>query len=66
MLRIINDPDADWSRKDKLAVSAAPYCHPRVADARFGKKDQRAEAADTAGLDTPWEDDLEFGGRTRQ
>jgi hypothetical protein len=29
MLRIMNDEDAPASRRDYMAVSAAPYCHQR-------------------------------------
>jgi hypothetical protein len=47
-----------------MAIAAAPYCHPRVADATKGKKDQRAEAAATAGgAGTDWADDLEIDSR---
>jgi hypothetical protein len=44
-----------------MAIAAAPYCHPRLTDAApMGKKDQRAEAAATAGgAGTEWSDDLE-------
>jgi hypothetical protein len=61
LLMVINDPTADSDRKDRLAIAAAPYCHPRLTDAApMGKKDQRAEAAATAGgAGTEWSDDLE-------
>lgn len=48
MLSIINDPGADPARRDRMAAAAAPFCHPRVAENRFGKKDQQAEAAKAA------------------
>ena len=32
MLRIINDPHVDYTRRDKLAIAAAPYCHARMAE----------------------------------
>ena len=32
MLSVINDPEAPAARRDKMAIAAAPYCHPRVAD----------------------------------
>lgn len=56
MLAVINDPDAPASRRDKMAVAAAPYCHARKADA--GKKQQQAETAQRAGDDTEWAGDL--------
>jgi hypothetical protein len=61
LLMVINDPTADSDRKDRLAIAAAPYCHPRLTDAPpQGKKDQRAEAAATAGgAGTEWGSDLE-------
>jgi hypothetical protein len=45
MLAVMNDPSADEARRDKMAIAAAPFCHPRVADARYGKKDAAAERA---------------------
>lgn len=63
MLAVMNDPAADEVRRDRMAMAAAPYCHPRVADKSWGKKDAQAEAAATAGEGTAWEDDLKFEGR---
>jgi hypothetical protein len=31
MLAILNDPDAAQQRKDQMAISAAPFMHPRLA-----------------------------------
>ena len=61
MLAVIRDPNASQLRRDKMAIAAAPYCHARKTDeAPMGKKDQRAEAAATAGgTGTEWSDDLE-------
>jgi phage terminase small subunit len=65
MLDVVNDETADPGRRDKLAIAAAPYCHARVADK--GVKAQRAEAARSAGVDSGWDDDLQFSdGRRRQ
>jgi hypothetical protein len=58
MLGVLNDPEADHARRDRMAIAAAPFVHPRVADNRFGKKDALAEAAETAGDDSDWGDDL--------
>jgi hypothetical protein len=63
MLLVMNDPAADEVRRDRMAIAAAPYCHPRVADKSWGKKDAQAEAAATAGAATEWASDLEFDGR---
>jgi hypothetical protein len=61
LLMVINDPKADSDRKDRLAIAAAPYCHPRLIEPkRAGKKDQQAKAAVLAGVGTPWSKDLEF------
>lgn len=49
MLQVMNDETADEARRDKMAVAAAPFMHPRVADNRFGKRDGEKEAATRAG-----------------
>jgi hypothetical protein len=60
MLAVIRDPNASQLRRDRMAVAAAPYCHARLTDAPpKGKKDQRAEAAEEAGMGTGWATDLE-------
>lgn len=60
MLAIMRDPNATESRRDRMAMMAAPYCHPKLAYAQPpGKKDQRAEAAATAGTGTEWANDLD-------
>ena len=56
MLAVMNDPDADHVRRDRMAIAAAPFCHSRMADNRLGKKDAAAKAAETAGEGTDWED----------
>jgi hypothetical protein len=38
MLRIMRDPTVEDARRDKMAALAAPFCHPRIADNRFGVK----------------------------
>jgi hypothetical protein len=57
MLAVINDPNADARRKDRMAVAAAPYVHPRPM--AVGKKRQAAKAAVTAGAGTEWASDLD-------
>lgn len=59
MLRVMNDGNADDARRDRMAVSAAPFVHKR-ADVR-GKKDQAAEDAETAGTGSEWGEDLQSG-----
>ena len=65
MLSVIRDPNATQLRRDKMAIAAAPYCHARLMPdlPAKGKKDQRAEDAETAGVGTPWAADLEFEDR---
>lgn len=46
MLDLINDPTVDDSRRDRLAVAAAPYCHPKIGEG--GKKEQKQGAAEKA------------------
>lgn len=47
MLSVMNDPGADQGRRDRMAVAAAPYLHPKIAEG--GKKEQKNSAAKTAG-----------------
>jgi len=58
MLAVMNDPEADPARRDRAAIAAAPFVHPRIADNRFGKKDAAAEAAENAGDGSDWANDL--------
>ena len=50
MLAVMNNPEADQNRRDRMAVAAAPFVHPRVADNRFGKRDEESAAADRAAV----------------
>src|SRR5262245_27510863 len=60
LLKVINEPNDDSDRKDRLASAAAPYCHPKLMERHtVGKKDQQADAAEQAGMGTPWVDDIE-------
>jgi len=66
LLQVINDPNADSDRKDRLAIAAAPYCHPKLMERHtVGKKDQQAEAAEQAGMGTGWATDLESEARAQ-
>ena len=60
MLAVMNDTTADETRRDRMAIAAAPFCHPRISDVVRGKKDQLEEAADMAGIGTPWANDVGF------
>jgi hypothetical protein len=55
MLSVMNDPDADPARRDRMAVAAAPYVHVRVADAKLGKKEAAEQTALTAERGTSWD-----------
>jgi hypothetical protein len=59
LLREINDETVPKDRRDRLAIAAAPYCHPRLMPQRASKKDQATKAAFGAGLGTGWTDDLD-------
>jgi hypothetical protein len=48
MLAVMNSPEADRGRRDRMAVAAAPYVHVRAADVEGGKKEQRQAVADDA------------------
>jgi len=56
MLMVINDSTADVERRDRMAICAAQYCHPRAANHPKGKKVLAAEAAAEAG--DGWDGDL--------
>jgi hypothetical protein len=49
MLKVMNDPSVDSVRRDRMAVSAAPFCHPRKGEAGTGKKEEQEEKAKVAG-----------------
>src|SRR5215471_10710368 len=61
-LRVMNDPDATWERRDDAARQALPYCHSRKSEyaTRTGKKEQRQERAETMTRTSKW------GGRLRR
>jgi hypothetical protein len=57
MISVIRDPTATQERRDKMAIAAAPYCHPRLTEpVRIGKKDVQKDDANAAALG--WMGDL--------
>jgi hypothetical protein len=55
MLAVLNDADVDPNRRDRMAIAAAPYVHPKVEPVNQGKKERAQEAATTAERGTDWE-----------
>ena len=53
----INDPMVPAETRDKLAIAACPFCHPR-AGYGVGKKAAAAAASKDAGRGSAWGDDL--------
>ena len=47
MLKVMNDPQAEKERRDRMAQAAAPYIHARAGEG-VGKKDEKAERAERA------------------
>lgn len=47
MLRVMNDPSADVARRDRMSVSASPFCHARKGEGAGKRqtKDDNAKAA---------------------
>lgn len=58
MLLVMNDQEADPIRRDRMAIAAAPYTHPRLEPVSAGKKEKAAAEAKTAGQGSSWGDDL--------
>ena len=46
MLSVMNDDDQEPTRRDRMAMAAAPYVHARASDVAPGKKEQKQEAAE--------------------
>lgn len=47
MIGVMNDPQADKDRRDRMAIAAAPFVHARKSDG-VGKKDEKADRAKKA------------------
>jgi phage terminase small subunit len=41
MLAVMNDPDADPVRRDRMAIAAAPYVHARITDPSKKKSNKK-------------------------
>jgi|GEM_PF-680523 len=50
MLAVMRDPGADQTRRDRMAMACAPYCHPRMFEQRVGKKEVQKAKAKTANM----------------
>lgn len=48
MLKVMNDPDDDKNRRDRMAIAAAPFCHARKGEG-LGKKEEKENKAKQAG-----------------
>lgn len=55
LLEIMQDSAADVARRDRAAIAALPYTHPRISDARLGQKALAQGAAVAAEEGTEWE-----------
>ena len=65
LLGVLNDVSADVRRRDRAAIAALPFCHPRAEVTP--KKATAAQAAQEAGAGTSWADDLGYSdGPLRQ
>jgi hypothetical protein len=49
MLSVMNDPQVEPSRCDRMAIAAAPYPHARASEQKLGKKQVAEQAAQRAG-----------------
>ena len=47
MLEVMNDAKVDASRRDRMAIAAAPFMHPKSGES--GKKEEKKKAAEAAG-----------------
>lgn len=54
MLAVIRDPSVDPAIRARMAIAAAPFCHPRVADDRISKRDRTEEASKMAAEGNEW------------
>lgn len=50
MLRVMRDPREPMELRCRMAIAAAPFCHPRKGEVGSGKKEAAGEKAKIAGL----------------
>ena len=55
MLSVVNDGEADPTRRDRMAQAAAPYVHPKAEAAKQSKADEVSENARVADRGTGWD-----------
>ncbi|AXC50053.1 hypothetical protein DRW48_10445 [Paracoccus suum] len=46
MLAVMNDAEQEPTRRDRMAMAAAPFVHARASDVVPGKKEQKQDAAE--------------------
>jgi len=61
MLHVMNDSVVDPIRRDRMAVAAAPFVHPRADIVAAGKKQAAEEQARTIDQGTDWSSLLNRG-----
>jgi len=54
MLSVMNDNKADLTRRDRMAIAAAPYVHGRSPEVQPGKKETAQIVAQTAHESSDW------------
>lgn len=59
MLAVMRDDNVDLNLRSRMAVSAAPYCHPKVMDQRLTQKKITEQRLANIGNDSDWGSDLD-------
>jgi len=54
MLTVMRNPDVPDTRRDRMAVAAAPYCHGKIAEQYETKKKRTHMAAAATAKETEW------------
>jgi hypothetical protein len=65
LLSVINDPQVDPGRRDRLAIITLPYCHPKLTQDRLRLREVRQRAARKALTSGPWADILRSSAETK-
>ena len=58
LMAIFRDNRVNLDYRMRAAIAALPFCRPRLADNRFGKRDAALENAYAAGENSEWADEL--------